>query len=141
MIMTGWTKLGSDKYTICPHCYKGMEQASILTEQNSRRGYYTRIYYCSCKRCKTGFEVHQFRDLNSDKWHLHKYRPYSRLEGSNIEKQWYFVEPLPEPAPVMLGPGGDFDEKININQTELFKKLFIALKSTIKVVEELLGKK
>jgi len=116
---------------VCPNCWRPIERPIILPEWKDDYGRQFRIYYGYCFGCKLGFEVVQFlrEDLRpktkdqgqKGRWVVYKCQTYCyKGEDSECEKIGEFIlNELPQPAPVVIGPGGDFNEQIEIKHAEL----------------------
>ena len=127
---------------VCPHCFKPLAGASVLPAQADRYDRITRKYFGWCINCHMGCEVVQFHKY--DKWHIHKYRYYAAalpIDKPVPDRQWTELEKLPEPAPVVTGPGGDYDRPCSLeNKThiEILQGLQKAIKAMAQAVECLL---
>jgi len=107
-----------------------------------RYGRIIRRYFAWCFECNRGFEVIQF--AKNGRWLIHKYQPYTIVGHTYHSKatgEWTILNELPEPAPVVVGPGGDYDKQIELNKEcfKLLESLQKALKSTTALLEYLLG--
>jgi len=95
---------------VCPVCYKPMPGTVIIQRPADRYGRVIRTYFGWCLACNAGCEVVQFQ--KDGKWLIEKHRPYSPEPLA-----WQKVNSLPESAPIVLGPGGDFDSDIELMPT------------------------
>jgi len=133
------TQQQTDKDVVCPKCFKPLQGQSVLHAIPDRYGRKLRKYFGWCLECNRGFEVVQFDKDN--RWHIHKYQNYEVI-GQKIHctpaGNWTTVNELPEPAPVVVGPGGDYDKSFDLETVELMKTVLNALKATTKTVELLL---
>ncbi|MHC4620356.1 MAG: hypothetical protein ACYTEQ_21615 [Planctomycetota bacterium] len=101
----------------------------------------TRHYFGWCGRCDCGFEVVQFKD--GEHWRIHKYRYYTvvkGIDGALPSSKWQVAYEMPKPAPVVLGPGGDYDQPVELSagHINLLESLRKALHGTQKILDELL---
>jgi len=111
---------------ICPRCYKSLQGHSIFKQGTDRYGRHLRSYLGWCTHCNTGFEVEQFQ--RDEKWRLHRHRYYatSIAGGQSLpSSRWVVVEELPEPAPVVTGPGGEYSTDFQLDTEYL--KVFMSL--------------
>ncbi len=108
---------GTVKDVVCPECFRPCEWPKVQPSVTDRYGRTTRIYYAWCFRCCEGFIVDQFE--RDDRWAIRAYRKY-RLQNKVpvLTGDWVVLNDLPEPAPVVLGPGGDFDRHIELRNTK-----------------------
>lgn len=117
---------------ICPECFKELKEYSVISNKVDRYGRELRTYYGWCISCELGSEVVQFRQNN--KWHIHKHRYYAvtiETDKPLPSREWQIVNELPEPAPVVIGPGGNYDKQINLDST-------VSLKSVHQILRRLL---
>jgi hypothetical protein len=109
---------------VCPVCFKQLESPTIIQQGTDLYKRELRTYFGYCPNCSGGCIVVQFK--REERWIIHKFRPAvvvglaSVLEISN---KWQLMSEPPEPAPVMLGPGGDFKEPITPGTKGFFEKL------------------
>ena len=118
---------------VCPQCFKPI-QAQVLPAQTNRYQTEFRTYLGYCFKCNCGWEVVQFKKTQGDPpvalWLIHKYQKYPvRMMGTDgcsathpmgmdtiVEKchpsgKWTMLNEMPEPAPVLTGPGGEYDKE------------------------------
>ena len=104
---------------ICPLCFRPVDHKMIPVKAD-RYGREIRSYMGFCRSCQVGCEVVQFR--RDDRWVIHRYQLYKYV-GQNIHcvgtGQWTTLNELPDPAPIVVGPGGDFDQRITPQVGEL----------------------
>ena len=132
------TQQQTDKDVVCPKCFKPLQGKSVLQTIPDRYGRKLRKYFGWCIENQAGFEVIQF--LKDNHWHIHKYQLY-RAISPNIyrpEKKWIVLNELPEPAPVVVGPGGDFDKQITLDVTTILKNLQSILETTSQTIKNLI---
>ncbi|MCJ7777633.1 MAG: hypothetical protein MUP16_04900 [Sedimentisphaerales bacterium] len=142
---------------ICPKCFRELAGPAVAGERD-RYGRITRSYFGWCFECDIGFEVVQFKlkeiayincNCTGDKnigyglngWLINKYRLFKKLEGSDKPQPvtaWLTMNPLPEPAPVITGPGKEYDKPFEPETIDLMEVVLAALKATTKTVESLL---
>jgi hypothetical protein len=99
----------------CPKCHSQLPYAAVLDVQTDRYKRTIREYFGWCDKCDCGCDVVQFIDGNT--WRVHKYRYYEPVEGMDAiipPGEWQMIDELPEPAPIVIGPGGDFDQPIKL---------------------------
>ena len=98
----------------CPKCSGEVPGASLSQLKGDGYGRLTRTCFGWCLACSIGFEVVQFRCEGN--WHVHKYRYYAAFVANRPapERGWTIVNELPDPAPIVLGPGGDFRQPIEL---------------------------
>jgi hypothetical protein len=88
--------------------------SSLLPTEPSRY-HKLRSYLGFCFECNCGCEVVQF--VVGERWLIHKYQKYN-LVASGIAceptGEWIELNKMPQPAPVVLGPGGEYDTHINL---------------------------
>lgn len=111
---------------VCPLCFKPAKYPVVLEARTNRYGLTTRAYFGHCRQCNQTVHVEQF--LAGDKWHIHRWRSHVQsLPGSDadIYTVWHTVEPLPDPAaPVVTGPGGDYDAHHTLDASVLAGLVF-----------------
>jgi len=72
---------------------------------------------------------------------MHKYRPYVLVEKKvTPAERWQIIHLLPEPAPIVTGPGGEYDKSVELNAGCLIALLMLqnTLQKTTHLVEQLL---
>jgi hypothetical protein len=116
---------------ICPKCFRPLPGPRLFDEPD-RYGRKLRKYLGFCASCNLGCEVIQFH--RDERWVIHKYQHYKPIEPAMhylATGQWITLAEMPEPAPVVTGPGGEFDQqitpKIDSGVVEMLKKLRLAL--------------
>ncbi len=95
---------------VCPQCYKPLKVPSVTDAGTNRYGIRVRDYNGFCFHCRRGCIVIQF--AQDDRWLIHSFRPLRYESGTFVGfgPDWMIVNPLPEPPPVLNGPGGDYDK-------------------------------
>jgi len=141
-IQQGFQKTIAD--VVCPKCYNSIPYPSMPEQGHTDRyGRTIRTYFGWCFKCGLGHQVIQF--LQYGKWHIHKYQTYRLVSNENCKPfgDWIIVNELPEPAPVVLGPGGDYDKQINLDaeSINLLHSLKSALANTCNILDKLLMSK
>ena len=127
---------------VCPKCYKPLAGATLVDSCKDDYGRVLRNYYSWCLKCNQGFEVIQF--LKCERWHIHKYRYYTAIlkgDGLAPPANWQKVLDLPDPDPVVLGPGGDYRhgcELIAGDVKPLLESLVRAMEATSNVIKHFL---
>jgi len=132
-------EVGKKTDVVCPKCFKTLNGCAILPAVCDRYGRTTRTYFGWCNECKCGFEGVQFE--KDGRWIIHKHRPYGiRSRDIHYEPIDDFVtlNELPEPAPVVVGSGGDYDEQVELKNTEILKSLQKTLIKTGELLRQLL---
>ncbi len=126
---------------ICPKCFRELAGKLVLPTYTDRYKRIIREYYGWCDKCDVGFEVVQFKMQVKGGWRIHKYRLYRACDQDDKPiptTGWLIVNHLPEPAPVVTGPGGEYDKSFTPETIELVETVLTALKATVKTVESLL---
>lgn len=103
---------------ICPVCYKPLANAQIIPQPDRYRE--LRRYLGFCGTCHVGSEVIQFK--RDGRWVIHKYQVYSyigQLTHCQASGKWVTLNELPEPAPVVTGPGGEYDQQIRLTKDDV----------------------
>jgi len=105
---------------VCPLCFQALPNPAILPLAD-RYGRELRKYLGFCPNCKLGCETIQFR--RDGRWVIHRYQIYAYI-GTYVQKtgNWITLNGLPEPAPIVTGPGGDFDRRITPKCGELLAR-------------------
>jgi len=99
--------------TVCPDCNEPIHGISIEQTRPDRYDRIIRRYYGWCLRCKVGSYVEQF--LMDHRWYIHRYRQWVMVDGKPVNKGgWTILNDLPDPAPIVLGPGGGYDKAIEL---------------------------
>lgn len=109
---------------VCPKCFKPLEYPTVIEQETDRYKRVLRTYYGWCFECEKGCLVIQFN--RGERWIIHKYRPAVFLDNKNIVQitnNWQVFNDLPLPAPVVIGPGGEYDRAVNPNDVNLGKLL------------------
>ena len=145
---------------VCPKCFRELMGPAVAGEKN-RYGRITRSYFGWCLACDCGFEVIQFKQegaigngsllsamMSSDPvtsiqngWLINRYRLFKKLEGNDKPQPvtaWLTMNSLPVPAPVVTGPGGEYDKPFEPETIDLVETVLAALRATTKTVESLL---
>jgi hypothetical protein len=127
---------------VCPQCYHLLSNPAIIDVVADGYSRTIRRYFGWCFKCNNGFEVFQFQQ--NEHWKFHKYRTYRYVgniphyipSGNYIE-----VQALPEPAPVVLGPGGKYNQSYDLDTEtcKLFHTLKATLTSTLDIIDKLLS--
>jgi len=122
--------IGTTNGVICPKCKRMVSARTICNAREDRYGRTMRTYlgWCDREGCRAGFEVIQF--AIGDDWHIHKYRYYAvdlPVGMPMPSKQWHVVNPLPAPAPVVTGPGGEYSHAIEISTDSFLKQIQLSL--------------
>jgi hypothetical protein len=102
---------------VCPKCFRPLPGPRMFPEPPGggpdRYGRELRKYLGFCPACNLGCEVIQFH--RDGRWVIHRYQHY-QIAGSAMhcvaDGKWVTINELPEPAPVVVGPGGEFDKQI-----------------------------
>jgi len=99
---------------VCPNCLSRVPAYSVTFEGPDRYGRTVRNYFTWCAKCDRGFEVVQF--LADGNWHIHTYRYWLAVGVDKPVPQagWTVVNQMPEPAPIVIGPGGDYDRQFTL---------------------------
>ena len=131
------------KDVVCPNCFHELPFPEIVSQGTDRYGRELRTYFAWCFNCDIGCEVIQFaKDTPTGKrWAIHKYQHYKLVGQANCcipTGQWKILNELPEPAPAVTGPGGDYDKHFEPETIELVKTMLTALKSATQTIENLL---
>jgi len=118
---------------ICPKCFRPLPGTRIFPQED-RYGRQIRQYLGFCLDCNLGCEVVQFHREN--RWLIHKYQYYKPI-GTHCRGtgEWVTINELPEPAPVVTGPGGEFDKQITPQTIGLLKKLKQTLDEMYQTIE------
>lgn len=93
---------------VCSQCYKPLKAPVVTDAGTNRYGIRLRSYNGFCFHCRRGCIVVQFHQ--DDKWLIHSFMPlrYESGKFAGIGPDCIIVNPLPEPPPVLTGPGGDY---------------------------------
>lgn len=155
----------TDRDAICLVCYRPLPTPIIMPydfNDFSDLGYKMRKYCGWCGSCNLGFEVIQFLRTTDDgrrtaenksgklnagqRWAIWKYTIYAYKiiddvteEGKSIRLGGEIIlNELPEPAPVVTGPGGDYNQFIEVKQAELLNTMRKTLLSMSEAIKTLL---
>ena len=104
---------------VCPICFKPMTGPRIIG-QADRYGREIRQCLGFCTVCKLGSETIQFK--RDERWVIHKYQVYAyvgQLTHCHATGRWVTLNDLPEPAPIVTGPGGEYDKQITLNREDV----------------------
>ncbi len=104
---------------ICPACYKPMAYPRI-EDIADRYGRELRRYFGFCPSCNLGSETIQFK--REARWVIHRYQVYAyigQLTHCQASGKWVTLNELPEPAPVVIGPGGEYDQQIRLTKGDV----------------------
>ena len=137
---------------VCPECFVQIPGTKVLPTQINRYHTEFRTYLGYCTKCSSGYEVIQFK--KKDHWLINKYQKYpikqigsdggSLLGPMNTlpgivqcrpSGKWTTLYELPEPAPVLTGPGEEYDEGFTPETSELLGKLQKALNCINQAIE------
>ncbi len=124
------------KGAICPRCFKPVMYPAVLGATTDGYAREVRQYLGWCLECRAGFAVYQFRQ--NEKWYIHKYQLYELEVGETKGGLWQIINPMPEPAPVVIGPGGDYRKPIDIKTANLLKQCIGAFRKLCEVLGLLL---
>lgn len=123
---------------VCPKCFKPLVAPTLVNKGTDNYGRQLRTYFGWCFECDLGAEVIQF--FRDQRWLIHKYQHYDLIAEYKQCKpsgRWVTLNELPEPAPVITGPGGDFVQLHDI-QCDTIKKAVGALDAVKKALMKLL---
>jgi len=137
------------KGVVCPEC-NSLIQLPLITgvdhclHECPERYIQTamRRYFGWCLDCKCGAEVIQFQD--GDLWRINQYRMYRQAAGEKPTPitGWIKLNELPQPAPVVTGPGGCYDKPAQLTVVTIpaasLKAVHNVLQNSAKVMGELL---
>lgn len=124
---------------VCPVCYEHFQYPSVMNSVTDDYGRKIRTFYGWCFKCKRGFEVIQFE--RDEKWFIYKYRRSIERAGSEkiqLCNKWLKVSELPEPAPIVTGPGGEYNRQYIPISSAVLRSAYIAAQSLAQAFEELL---
>ncbi len=127
---------------VCPQCGVQLGWFRPWLIDSDRYGREIRKYYGWCGNCDTGYVVIQFKE-KYDRWIIHKYcYAIDVSDGTGVlpSTQWQTVNELPDPkAAVMLGPGGDYDKPVSIEEMgfDMMDKLLKPMRKVVRVLEQL----
>jgi hypothetical protein len=144
---------------VCPHCWKPLSFFLLVRPDIEPNRVARRHYGGWCTRMSCGHGVIAMQYLEGPVWKMHQFKIYlvdrSRDDGGLIESDWIVVNPLPEPeaqvkpephtrgatpaSPVLiLGPGGDYRQIVDVTGEGLLTTLLKHMKGAIDSVEALL---
>ena len=135
------TQQQTDKDVVCPKCFKPLPKLSytLFPIKKDRHERKLRTYFCWCNECKIGSETIQFE--RDGRWVIHKYQIY----GVSIKQlyctttgKWIVLNELPELAPVIVGPGGNYDKQIIPDVTAILKNLQSIFETASQTIKNLL---
>jgi len=134
---------GKDKYVEwanCPGC-DGHYYYPTVESKGDKFGRPLREVTGWCQQCGVGYVVRQFKK-NDSMWLTYQYRKYIYRSGQGrvYVGPWSNGYRLPDPAPVVTGPGGDYVKQTEIDPDlkEVLKKSVHILKSTAESIVELM---
>jgi len=132
---------------VCPNCFKLMENPTMMPERTDDFDRTLRSYLGWCMQCGLGFEVVQFlredrsqktedRGQKKGRWIIHKCKVYAIIGEDKCKRlgEEIIFNELPEPAPIVIGPGEDFNQQIEIKQFELMNTLRKTLQSLCQTI-------
>lgn len=128
---------------VCPHCFRLLTSPFLADQGKDSYNRELRTYYGWCFECKLGAMVIQF--FRDGRWIIHKYQNYELFDTLNLCRpsgDWVKVNEIPEPAPVVTGPGGDFTqshEPAKVDLLDLLKSLKTSLEKTSAVIGKYLN--
>lgn len=102
---------------ICPFCNEKMIRPCVSEVKVDRYDRHLRDFYGWCFDCNTGYAALQFKTTDG-KWLTFRYRRYiTDVNGENARTagKWQDLYPLPDPAEVVTGPGGDYTKSHHID--------------------------
>lgn len=111
---------------VCPVHFRPVAHPHLAKPLTDRYGRTLRTYFIWCPQCHAGYEVEQFS--RDGRWVIGRYRQY-KLFGSSLVTRpagpWQKLNDMPDPDPVVLGPGGDYDQPVDpkIAHRQIRKKL------------------
>lgn len=110
-------KAGHVKDVVCPVCFKSLPWPTVMPGGIDRYRREIRTYFAWCFECDRGFCTVQFK--RDDRWAIHKYQTYRQYQAEvELIGDWIVLNELPDPASIVLGPGGDFDRHIELKNTK-----------------------
>jgi len=125
---------GTAADAMCPKCFRPV--AAKIFDEPDRYGRKIRKYLGFCEKCNAGCEVIQF--LREGRWLIHRYQLYpyagAMCYGTGV---WFQLNEMPEPAPIVIGPGGEFDKQV----WPLLSKLRTSLEGVCQTIECLMKHK
>jgi len=129
-----------DLDVVCPQCHKPLGKYTAMLTKTDRYGREMREYFGWCLDCDQGNEVVQFKEYG--RWQIHKCRYFADIgdgTGALPSSEWQVINKLPDPPAVMLGPGGDYDKAVDMDQLEgrLYDGLLSALEKVVRVLRQL----
>ena len=104
---------------VCPICFKPMTGPRIIA-QADRYGREIRQCLGFCTVCNLGSETIQFK--RDGRWVIHQYQVYAyigQLTHCQASGRWVTLNALPEPAEVVVGPGGEYDKEIRLTKDDV----------------------
>ena len=104
---------------VCPICFKPTAYPRVEAVADR---YVREIRQCLgfCTVCNLGSEVIQFK--RDGRWVIHKYQVYAyigQVTHCQATDRWVTLNELPEPAEIVLGPGGEYDKQITLNREDI----------------------
>jgi hypothetical protein len=104
---------------VCPICFKPTAYPRIEAVAD-RYGREIRQCLEFCTACKLGSEMVQFK--RDGWWVTYKYQVNAyvgELTHCQASGKWVTLNDLPEPAPVVTGPGGEYDKQITLTEQDV----------------------
>ncbi len=105
---------------VCPVCFHSLEHAALEAQYSDRYGRKKRKYYGWCLECNRWCEVEQFE--RAGRWLIHTFREggSDRERISTMGVPWQQLNEMPEPPPVVVGPGGDYTQGSEPKPSRIF---------------------
>ena len=124
----------------CPLCGRGLPTAVVMPETTDRFGATRRGYFGWCLPCGRGIEAIQINLGGA--WRVEKYRLYiQRQVGGRCETgAWINSIRIEPPAPIVLGPGGDFVVGYTPEVSVVAKELRLTVRAIWRAAKELMAK-
>ena len=109
---------------VCPTCGKPPTSASVGRATGGRCGPHRRRYYGWCNGCNRGCEVEQFWAAGS--WRIARYRRYEAMGPRQTRRgPWVEACRIEPGAPIVVGPGGDYDNAVTPGISDLARDLAV----------------
>jgi len=99
----------------CPVCGEKFVLPRVTPSPAGSCGRQIRQVFGWCFQCDRGLAMIQF--ASGDSWLTHEYQEYTLDENDKpvLAGKWVKVFAMPEPAPVVVGCGGDFYRPVNLD--------------------------